>query len=419
MKKLHRLLLVVLCLTLCIGCLSVFGGCETTTEGGKELIVFTMFGGDDANKPAYQKGVDKFLARNQGVKIEDQSIQAVGEGFDSVMTSKFVSEKYAPDVLYVFSPGRNIPIQNQLAKVADIRQKYPDYGKGFPEVGGDPTALAFLGNTFGIFYENSQFTEEDFASYSSLRAKLKSMDKSKLVDATGEMNTWFNYIGLQVMGKKWADVQIPDKNWFVQNKNDLISVLEEMIAYCHDDLGMGADGLKDYGAEKESMWNGNKSFDVNGNWNANGWYEPNSSAGKGDLYSVRNFVVDDNPDTKDIDESKYVMAGFFHGWMISKKCFNDPQRLKLAVDFVNAQCESVMEYGALAANGSVGQNDNRLVKQSKELLKKEGGIMCSPLDDKFVNPTAKKTLYDGLKNLMLGSTTPTKVIEDTISAFDE
>ncbi|HEY8389892.1 MAG TPA: ABC transporter substrate-binding protein [Clostridia bacterium] len=414
MKLRKRLISLVLACALLFSASALLIGCK---DKSNELIVFTMFGGDDPNKDAYMVGVNEFKKAHPEVHVEDQSIQAVGEGFDDVAISKFVSEKYVPDVLYIFSPGRNLPIQDKLAKVADIRAKHPDYGKGFPEVGGDPHALAFLGNSFGIYYEKSVFTEADFASYTALKNKLKTLDSSKIVDAAGETNTWLNYIGLQKMGKKWADVQIPNKKWFQDNRADLEAVLTEMVSYMRTDLNMGSNPAIQYGDEKQAMWNGNKSFDVNGNWNAAGFYPPHSTAGKASNYAFRSFVIDDNPATTDIDESKYVMSGFFHGWMISKKCFENPEKLKLAVDFVNKQCKNVLQYPGMAANGATREDDTDLAKQTKDILKKEGAIMCSPLDDKFLDMTAKTTFFTGLTNMILGTKTPAQVITDTINAF--
>lgn len=415
MKLRKRLLSLVLACTLLFSASILLFGCKDNSAN--ELIVFTMFGGEDPNKEAYMVGVDEFKAAHKDVHVEDQSIQAVGEGFDDVAISKFVSEKYVPDVMYIFSPGRNLPIQDKLAKVADIRDKHSDYGKGFPEVGGDPQALAFLGNSFGIYYEKSVFADADFASYTALRNKLKTLDSSKIVDAAGETNTWLNYIGLQKMGKKWADVQIPTKKWFQDNRTDLEAVLTEMVSYLKTDLAMGSDAAIKYGDEKQAMWNGNKSFDVNGNWNAAGFYAPHSTAGKADNYAFRSFVIDDNAATTDVDESKYVMSGFFHGWMISKKCYENPEKLKLAVDFVNKQCKNVLEYPGMAANGAIREDDTALAKQTKDILTTEGVVMCSPLDDKFLDATAKSAFYMGLSDMILGEKTPAEVITNTINAF--
>lgn len=415
MKKTRKLLSFLMAIALLFSAGFAIIGCKSNSAN--ELIVFTMFGGADANAPFYKVGVDAFKKANPNVEVLDQSIQAVGDGFDDVVTSKFVNDKYSPDVLYVFSPGRNLPIQDKLATVADIREKYEDYGEGFPEVGGDATALAFLGNTFGIYYEKSVFADADFASYSALKTKLGTLAANKIVDATGETNTWLNYIGLQKMGKKWADVQIPNKAWFQNNRADLKGVLEEMVAYLKTGLKMGTNAAVDYGNEKQAMWNGDKSFDVNGNWNAAGFYPPNSNAGKASNYAFRTFAVDDNTSTANIDESKYVMSGFFHGWMISKKCFNDSAKLKLAVDFVNKQCENVLEYPGMAANGATKETDTDLAKQTKAILNIEGAVMCSPLDDKFLDATAKSAFFNGLKNMILGTDTPDEVLDATIAAF--
>ena len=111
------------------------------------------------------------------------------------------------------------------------------------------------------------------------------------------------------------------------------------------------------------------------------------------------------------------MSGFFHGWMISKKCFNNPERLKLAVDFVNKQCKNVLEYPGMAANGATREDDTALAKQTKDILKAQGAVMCSPLDDKFLDSAAKTAFFTGLTNMILGTTTPAQVITDTINAF--
>ncbi len=412
MKK--KLLSLLLCLTL-VGSCFAFVGCG---KKGETLKVFTMFGGEDALKSKFAIGVKEFKDAHPNVEVEDESIQATGEGFDTVVMSKFVVEKNAPDVMYVFAPGRNLAVQNKLATVASIREKYPDYGEGFPEVSGDPHTLAFLGNTFGFYYKKAAFLETDFASYSALKTKLSALGNTKVVNPAGEPHYWFNYIGLQKMGKKWADVSVPTKEWFNTNRTELIGVLNELKTYLVDGIGIDQSDTISYGNEKAEIWNSRKDFMVDGNWSSGGWYLPENTGAKPNDYTFRTMTIDDNPATTDIDESKYVMSGFFHGWMISKNCFKNEDKLKLAVDFVNKQCDNVLEYGGLAANGASASNDTALAKATKDILKINGAISCSPLDDKWLYVPAKNTFYSGLTDFLRSSTiTAASVIDATIDAF--
>lgn len=390
-------------------------------KGGKgediTLTLMTMFGGDDPNKPAFEKNVNAFKSENPSVKIDDKSTQVVGEGWDASVEAMFTSNNQ-PDVLYIFAPSRNDGIEEYLADVDAIREKHPTYAQGFPKVSGDSKTVAYLGNTFGIFYEDAAFEEEDFASYASLKTKVQSLSADKVVDPMGELNTWFNYIGLEKANDAWKSCVVPDADWFTTNRTAIEGAITELGSYLH---GIGGADSKfctiptvDYGAEKNSMWNGNKSFDVNGNWNAGGFVKGEGLADKDTYmdYSFKNFVTT----TGDI------MAGFFHGWMLNKNLLEEgnEEKLAAAVRFVNAQCHGNLAYGGLNANGVVDPKITNTLQ--KEAMGATAGAdpdkVIAPIDDKFANTAARTAMYDGLKLFMQGECTASDVIDDVLAVYE-
>lgn len=155
-----------------------------------------------------------------------------------------------------------------------------------------------------------------------------------------------------------------------------------------------ADPMVDYAAEKTAMWNGNRSFAVNGSWNAIGFVKGDGLADKDTYmdYGYRPFVTD----------SGDVLAGFISGWMLNKELLEpgNEARLAAAVAFVNAQCDGEANYDvSICANGvvpkAVALQKNTLYRETAASLngvdiEKQGVTF---LADKISDSEVQQALY--------------------------
>ncbi|MDR0856202.1 MAG: hypothetical protein LBM78_02200 [Clostridiales bacterium] len=388
-------------LLVCAGTFSVGCGKKSTP-----LRVFTMFGEGDSHRAVYLSAITAFERANKGIDVQDESVVA-DAGFDAAVAKKF-TDKSIPDVFYIFNDNRN-PYREKLATVAEVRAAYPAYATGFAQAfhahPDDPTSLNFLYNTLALFYKTSAFRTSDFSNFSSALRKVQFLGTDGVVDFADEPHYWLNWVGAQRMGAAWAETAQIDKAWFTENAAAIIAVLQELKQIYN---GIGFTGeARPYGEDKSAMWHGARLFDVNGDWNAAGFYPPNVPIATGGAYDVRNFVIDDDPATA-VRESAYVYAIYGHGWMISRDCLSDARRLKRAADFINTQ----LSYYTMFSGET-----QPLMHRVKDIANHAGAVLVKPLDDRFTSVAAKDAFFNGVTALLKNLTTPSQVWTRTVAAF--
>jgi len=381
-----------------------------------ELIVMTQFGGTDGNRATYELGVEAFKKANPNVSVQDRSY-SVAEGTDSKVEQAFNGHANThPDVVYHFAPARNQSIKRYLAKISDIREKYPEYGVGFDDPNPDEYTLAFLGNTFGVYYKTTDFVDADFDSYTSLIAKLTSENAPRVVDFNGEPHYWFNYIGVNKMGDKWMET--PNKEWFEKYRTEIIGIINELKTV-YQAMGLSGSPTVKYADEKLAMNQANRSIAVEGNWIAGSFYDYESTTTNEPIFADE-FEFKSLPFDNDSDSQPYIMAGFFSGWMISQTALNNPTKLKNAVAFVQEQLKNVAKFGGISANGESIPSEYSLIEQTKDVYNNRvnGAKIMSPLDDRIVSSPAKAELFDKLiGSLQGGSDTAQQIVDSVISMF--
>ncbi|MCL2599041.1 MAG: hypothetical protein FWD76_03925, partial [Firmicutes bacterium] len=182
-------------------------------------------------------------------------------------------------------------------------------------------------------------------------------------------------------------------------------------------MGLERNATVQYGDEKAAMWNGERDFAVEGNWSSGGFYASDVQTPVDDHYAFRSAPFNASVG----NDGKYLMAGFFHGWMISKNCFNNETKLKNAVAFIKAQVDNIAEFGAPTSNGVSPSSDKTIVQQTLDIVKlqDEGYQLLAPLDDRLPQAVKDALMGDGLQVLLQGgSISANTIIKNVMDAFD-
>lgn len=356
-----KVLALVLSLVLC---LSFFAGCSdsstpvdsTTPDSGSEsvappaepvtLTVVTTFGGDDGNRGTYEKAIADYQAAS-GNTIDDQSGTA-DEAFKTKITTDF-STGNEPDVLFhLFGEVVDQIADGKFVDLDTIKAVYPDYASNMDaskmaviaSADGKNYAVPAYGYWEGLFYNKTVLEAAGVAEPSndySWDQFLQDCEAIKgagyvpvALSLTGEPHYWFEYCVMNNAGAgedKHGVVPVAAgdqgyKNW-VAGINDMKALY---------DAGYLPDNATTLGGGEHAplVADGAAAFDIDGSWKMQ-WYVDNANIEEIGLAY---------PPAKGDRKATDVVGGVSSGWMITKKCWDDPKKQAAAVDFVSFMTEN-------------------------------------------------------------------------------
>lgn len=357
MKKVLALVLsLVLCLSFFAGCSSDSSSTAPVSTPDSEsesvapaepvtLTVVTTFGGSDGNRGTYEKAIADYQAASNNT-IDDQSGTA-DETFKTKIATDF-STGAEPDVMfYIFSEMADQIAAGQFVDLDTIKAVYPDYASNMdaasmPNVvsaDGKNYAVPAYGYWEGLYYNTTVLDAAgvkapgDDYTWDQFLADCEAIKAAGYVPValslTGEPHYWFEYCVMNNAGPQAKHTVVPAakddqgyKNW-AAGVNDIKALYD--AGYCPDNA------LTLQTAEHAQMIaDGAAAFDIDGSWKLQ-WYVDNANIEEIGL---------GYPPAKEARKATDVVGGVSSGWMITKKCWDDPKKQAAAVEFVSFMTEN-------------------------------------------------------------------------------
>ena len=390
-----------------------------------EITVVTSYGGDDGNRGNYEDGI-KAYEQATGNTVKDASGTSDEEWKAKIMADFETGAE--PDVLFYFNGAdSNKLVQGgKVVSVDDIRKVYPEYASNMRDelMGASPVD----GKNYSVpvnGYWEALFVNKKVLS-----------DCGVAVPAAGY--TWDQFLKdcETIKGKGYTPIacslqQVPHY-WFEYCifNHDTVETHTTLPASSSDAAGKNwTDGLNDIktlyekgyfpkntvtatDAETFQLMADNKAaFAIDGSWKI-GWFQENAK-------SIDDFTVTYAP-FENGRKSTDLIGGLSMGYFITKKAWDDPDKQKACVDFVEAMTadEEVSKFGATAVtalkNGTTAPSDaDSLMKAALAMTKGATGI--APAVQDSLNQTARTALFADIKNIVTGKKTAEKAIDDCLA----
>jgi raffinose/stachyose/melibiose transport system substrate-binding protein len=380
-----------------------------------------MFGGTDPAAGAYASLVADFEVAT-GVDVSDSSDSSTEAWKASVLTDFTTGNE--PDVLFFFNGSEVVSILDKVVSVDTIRAEYPDYAKNIK-----PSALATMaeadGTTYAVpvkgFYEaifvNQKMFEDrnlelptDWNKLTTAIAAFKEEGINPFtISFAEEPHYLIESLILSAGGvaehsvDPGADVSKIPQSWY--DGLNAIKTLADLGAFPQDA------GTRKSETAQEDFYSEASPMFIDGSWRVSGVVERNIA----DHVIVLPFPT--IPGGK--GDGTEIIAGFSSGFYITQKAWNDPEKQKLAVDFVNHMTtnEAVAALlgggaGAPAAEIPADENAALLISSGNEVAGAASGTDM-PVDSRLTKE-AWADIWSYVSDLASGTLTAEQVLNNAI-----
>lgn len=419
--------------------LSVLSGCKNDEEDngsgtngkkGVTISVVTSFGGDDGNRQNYEKAYQAF-EKATGNKVSDNS-QTSNETWKSQVMADFQTGA-EPDVLFYFNGvDSNKLIQDKkVVSIDEIREVYPDYADNMKDdwMGASPVdgknysvpvngfwELLFVNKKVlsdcGVDIPGADYTWEQFLKdCETIKQKGYTPIAASLFEVP---HYWFEYTvfnhgnpenhlevpssATDAIGKKWQagmeDIKtLFSKGFFPSNT---------LTAKDADTFQLLADGKA--------------AFAIDGSWKL-GWFTGTDNQA-GNVDNIDDFTICFVPGSGE-RKATDIIGGISMGYYITRKAWDDPNKQKACVDFVEAMTtdEVVSAFGvtnvtALKNGTIVPDNVDSMTKRAIELMQELTATVPAVQDQ--LTETARKALFADIQNVVSGKMTAQQAIASAL-----
>lgn len=422
---------------------STQGGDPSTPAKPVDLKVATSYGGDDGNRPNYEKAYKDWETKT-GNTVKDSSAKG-DETWKTQMMADFKAGA-EPDVLFFWNgaDANSIVSEGKVISIDDIRKEYPEYasnmvdekmgaspfdGKNYSvPVNGFWEAL-FVNQTVldkaGVKMPGTDYTMEQF--YEDCQ-KIKDAGYTPIAASMHEEpGYWFEYLVFNYLTPS-THYTLPTsadddfgKAW-VNGLNDEKAIYDKGF-YPENTLSMSDD-------EAWLMFLDDKAaFAIDGSWKVDyikdNYKGANSEGADRDL---NNINVTFPPAIKGGSrKTTDLVAGISMGYYITKKAWDDPDKRAAAVSFVEYMTsDDVVASFCSAGNATALKNGlpeagdtSVLIKKVNEMHKNCTGYTAGATQDNLDNTGVRTPFFDKVKNIVTGETDAKTEVEKVLQAQEE
>ena len=408
-----------------VGLVIIFSLMIASVAFAEEITVVTSYGGDDGNRGNYEAAV-KMYEEQTGNKVNDESGTSNEEWKAKIMTDFETGAE--PDVLFFFNGVDSNPFvkAGKVVSIDEIREVYPDYASnmkdsmlGASPVDGKNYSVPVNGYWEGLFVNKKVLDEAGVAvpgADYTWEQFLNDCEKIKTAGFTCVA------VSLQEVPHYWFEYTVFNHG-SVANHLDIPKTADDAVAQkwaagledikvLYEKGYLPANTLTATDAETFQLMADHKAaFAIDGSWKI-GWFQSNAD-------DINNFTVTYVPAQGDRAATD-IIGGLSMGYYITRKAWNDPEKLKACVDFVGMMTSDdvVSTFGATAVTAlkkgtTPPQDADALVTAALAMTKGATGI--SPAVQDLLTGEARADLFANVKNVVTGKITATDAIASMIS----
>lgn len=419
--------------------LSVLSGCKndeedngsgTSGKKGVTISVVTSFGGDDGNRQNYEKAYQAF-EKATGNKVSDNS-QTSNETWKSQVMADFQTGA-EPDVLFYFNGvDSNKLIQDKkVVSIDEIREVYPDYADNMKDdwMGASPVdgknysvpvngfwELLFVNKKVlsdcGVDIPGADYTWEQFLKdCETIKQKGYTPIAASLFEVP---HYWFEYTVFN-HGNPENHLEVPSsatdaigKKW-QSGMEDIKTLFSKGFFPSNTLTAKDADTF-------QLLADGKAAFAIDGSWKL-GWFTGTDNQA-GNVDNIDDFTICFVPGSGE-RKATDIIGGISMGYYITRKAWDDPNKQKACVDFVEAMTtdEVVSAFGVTNVtalkNGTIVPDDvDSMTKCAIDLMQELTATVPAVQDQ--LTETARKALFADIQNVVSGKMTAQQAIASAL-----
>lgn len=419
--------------------LSVLSGCKNDEEDngsgangkkGVTISVVTSFGGDDGNRQNYEKAYQAF-EKATGNKVSDNS-QTSNETWKSQVMADFQTGA-EPDVLFYFNGvDSNKLIQDKkVVSIDEIREVYPDYADNMKDdwMGASPVdgknysvpvngfwELLFVNKKVlsdcGVDIPGADYTWEQFLKdCETIKQKGYTPIAASLFEVP---HYWFEYTVFN-HGNPENHLEVPSsatdaigKKW-QSGMEDIKTLFSKGFFPSNTLTAKDADTF-------QLLADGKAAFAIDGSWKL-GWFTGTDNQA-GNVDNIDDFTICFVPGSGE-RKATDIIGGISMGYYITRKAWDDPNKQKACVDFVEAMTtdEVVSAFGVTNVtalkNGTIVPDDvDSMTKRAIDLMQELTATVPAVQDQ--LTETARKALFADIQNVVSGKMTAQQAIASAL-----
>ncbi|MGL6173909.1 MAG: ABC transporter substrate-binding protein [Cellulosilyticaceae bacterium] len=379
----------------------------------------SMFGGTDPMAGIYKESVDKFMAANPNVKVEDSSATADEQWKSNVLTDFAAGNE--PDVIFFFTDvnSKTLVEQGKVVSIEEIRKEYPDYASNILPaaldsakcVDGNQYAVPVRGYYEGIFCNKDLFDKYNLelpTTWENLEKAITTFSENNVTPIAAALSHIPHYLIEHfilaeggVAEHSNQDIAAVKDTWV--NGLTLFKTFNDMGAFPKDAATTKHEIVQTQFANKEA------AMFIDGNWAI------------GNMTDQENTVLVPFPGVgngkKDPSE---IIGGFSSGYYITKKAWDDPAKRDAAVKFVESMTTTELIKGFVsAAGGGSAAADIGVIDGFTPLAisGSDMAVKATAVDaaiDSWLNKAAWDYLLSKAPGIAAGKEQPTAVVDEVI-----
>ncbi len=414
-----------------VGCGDKSSSSESDAGGASiKLNVTTTYAGQDTNAENYKNAVAEWETKT-GNTVEDSSATS-DEAFKTRIITDFETGS-EPDVLFFFNgvDANQFVEQGKVVSVDEIRKEFPDYASnmkddmlGASPVDGKNYSVPVNGYWEGLFVNKEVLdavgvevptADTTYDQFLEICQKIKDGGYTPIAASLQEVpHYWFEYAiynhqdaathntvpgaADDELGKQWVD-----------GLTDIKTLYEK--GFFPDNTLTSTD------AETFELFVSDKAaFLIDGSWKTGGIEEA--------VDDIDNFTVTYVPGAGK-RKSTDIIGGLSMGYYITQKCWDDPDKRAVAVDFISYMTsdEQVSKFAGTSATAL--KNGVTIDESSLTSLGKAGIAYCSgatgisaAVQDKL-SDASRAPIFSNMSDLVSGTVAIEDAVAEVLSLNEE
>lgn len=393
--------------------------------GPVELNIYTTWAGEESNVGNYSDAITAWQAET-GNTLSDSSATAT-ETVKARIISDFEMGS-EPDVLFYFNGVDSNPFveAGKVVSIDEIRAVYPDYASnmkdgmlGASPVDGKNYSVPMYGYWEGLFVNKevceaagveiptADTTWDDFMTTCQT---IKDAGFTPIAASFAEVpHYWFEYCIYNYLDPATHCI-LPEKIDDVHGKAWVDGITDMKTLYEKGFLPENTLSATD-GETFQLFIDGKAAFLIDGSWKVGGIEEATDA--------IENFTVTYVPG-KNNRKSTDIIGGLSSGWYITKKAWDDPEKQKACVDFIQYMTtdEMVSKFATVAATAL--KNGSQVDRSTLSALAVDGldmvaGAtgMAGAVQD-LVTQENRVPVFNGMPDIVTGTTQVADAVQELL-----
>lgn len=427
-KVISTSLVMIIIMILMVGC-AKFNTSESSIESNSQekiLKVTTTYAGADTNARRFKESAKEWGKKNDCF-VENNSATS-DETFKSKILIDFETSS-EPDVLFFFNgvDSNKFVEQGKVVSIDEIRKVYPDYASnmkqqllGASPVDGKKYSVPVNGFWEGL-YVNKEVCElagievpsanTTWNEFMEMCEKLKNKGFIPIAISLNQIPHYLFEYAIYNFQDTSTHSTVPSSIGDVYAKAWVKGLQDIKRLYKKGYFPKNTLTISD--EESFDLFTSDKAaFLIDGSWRTGGI--------ESEVNDVQNFTVTYVPG-RGKRRTTDMIGGLSMGYYITKKCWDDPDKRKLAVDFISYMTSNkkVAEFSGTSATALIKEpkiNKSKLSNLEIDGMKLwAGATSASQAAQDSLTTSAKETIFTGMSDLVKGKISARKMVQKLLS----